>query len=110
MKPMTKLFAPLLILTAGLTTGVATGHTAEVHSNGKGGGPWSDPASWRGKAVPRPADDAVISRGDNIVFDRNDEGKVSCHQLFIDPRGSLTFKTGMGKQVFCAGGPIEAFG
>ena len=88
----------------------ATAQAAEVHSNGKGGGPWSDPASWRTKAVPTPTDDAVISRGDVIVFDRNDDGQISCQQLFIDPRGSLVFKTGNGEQVFCAGGPIEAFG
>lgn len=83
---------------------------AELHSNGLGGGDWSDPLSWREKTVPKPEDDAVISRGDVIVFDRDDDGKTTCKQIFVDPNGSLTFKTGGGKIMLCVAGQIEAFG
>lgn len=82
----------------------------EVHSNGTGGGAWSDPESWRKKKVPGPDDEAIISRGDVLVFDRNDDGKVTCKQLSIDPRGGLTFKRGGGKITMVVGGLIESFG
>lgn len=85
-------------------------HADEVHTNGTGGGPWSDPESWRKKKVPGPDDEAIISRGDIIVFDRNDDGKVTCKQLSIDPRGGLTFKRGGGKITMVVGGMIECFG
>jgi len=83
---------------------------AEIHSNGLGGGDWSDPLSWREKTVPTPDDDAVVSRGDVIAFDRNDDGKVSCKQIFVDPGGTLTFKTGAGRLVLAPAGPIESYG
>lgn len=118
---------------------------AEVHSNGIGGGPWSDPDTWRAKKVPGPEDEAIIARGDSVVFDRNDDavslpgigaavvgsfpqalgkdgfaayasllggvrGKVTCAQLHIDPKGMLSFKSGMGKVVLCVSGPVESFG
>src|SRR5204862_6192857 len=82
---------------------------AEVHSNGLGGGDWSDPLSWREKSMPTPEDDAVISRGDVIAFDRNDDGKTTCKQIFIDPNGTFTFKTGQGRVVCSVGGQIESF-
>lgn len=83
---------------------------AEVHSNGLGGGDWSDPLSWREKLVPTAEDDAVISRGDIIAFDRDDDGKTSCKQMFIDPNGAFTFKTGGGKFTCCVAGQIESYG
>lgn len=89
---------------------VAPAPAAELHSNGLGGGDWSDPLSWREKAVPTPDDDAVISRGDVIAFDRDDDGKTTCKQIFIDPKGALAFKTGRGRTVCSVAGPIEAFG
>jgi hypothetical protein len=82
---------------------------AEISSNGTGGGAWSSPATWRGK-VPGPDDDVVIQKNDIVTFDRNDDGKVSCQKLQIDPKGVLTFKTGAGKQVCCIGDAIESFG
>ena len=82
---------------------------AEVTSNGTGGGKWDDPATWRTKAVPAPGDDVVIAKDDVIVFDRANDGKVACKQLFLDPRGKLTFKTG-GNRLFCVNGPIESHG
>jgi hypothetical protein len=112
---------------------------AEVTSNGTGGGAWSDPTTWRGKTVPGPEDDAVVARGDLVVFDRNDDtlayvetaaslvggdniwadcaallvgsqGKTTCRQLLIDPKGMLTFKSGAGRLCFCCAGPVEAYG
>lgn len=83
---------------------------AEVTTNGTGGGPWSDPATWRGKAVPGPKDDVVIQKFDVVQFDKNDDGKISCHKLQIDPRGALMFKTGAGKQVCCIADAIDSFG
>ena len=93
-----------------LFVGASSVSGAEVHSNGKGGGAWSDPATWRGKAIPSPEDEVVIARGDVVVFDRNDDGKNTCAKLFIDPQGALRFKTGMGKVIFVLGGPLESFG
>ncbi len=83
---------------------------AEISSNGTGGGTWSDPATWRGKAVPGSKDDVVIQKFDIVHFDKNDDGKISCNKLQIDPRGALMFKTGAGKQVCCVADAIESFG
>lgn len=83
---------------------------AEISSNGTGGGPWTDPATWRGKIVPGPADDVIIQKHDVVLFDRNDDGKVSCHKLQLDPKGVLLFKTGAGKVVCCVSESIENFG
>ena len=95
---------------AALSLALAPAGAAELHSNGLGGGDWSDPLSWREKAVPTAEDDAVISRGDIMAFDRDDDGKTTCKQIFIDPNGSLTFKTGGGRIVCCVAGQIESFG
>jgi len=83
---------------------------AEIASNRAGGGPWSDPATWRGNKVPGPADDVVIQKHDIIIFDRNDDGKTTCQKLQIDPKGGLTFKKGAGKVVCCIANEIENFG
>lgn len=88
----------------------APSSAAELHSNGLGGGDWSDPISWREKVAPTAADDVVISRGDVITFDRNDDGKTSCNRIYIDPNGSLVFKTGGGKILCAPAGQVEAFG
>lgn len=82
---------------------------AEVTTNGTGGGTWSDATTWRRGAVPKSEDEVTIRKGDAVVFDRKD-GKAACAKLFIDPRGSLTFKKGAGKLVFVTPGPIECFG
>ena len=62
---------------------------------------------WRGKAVPGPGDEVVIAKDDVITFDRNDDGKITCKKLFLDPRGKLTFKTG-GKRILCVDGQVES--
>ena len=85
-------------------------HGAEISTNGLGGGAWSDPATWGGKVVPTSGDDVVIQKNDIVSFDRNDDGKISCRKLQIDPKGVLAFKTGAGKQVCCIADAIENFG
>ena len=83
---------------------------AEVASNGTGGGPWTDPATWRGNAVPGAADDVVIRKFDVVTFDRDGGGKPSCRKLLVDPKGVLLFKTGVGKLVCAVAEEVEAFG
>jgi hypothetical protein len=102
---------PLGII-AGVVTlwlGGGTAAAKEITTNGAGGGRWSGPATWRGKRVPRATDDAVIQKGDAVVFDRNDVGKVTCRKLFIDPKGVLTFRP-RGKRVLCLGDAVESYG
>ncbi len=102
------IFLGLLAIASCATTLRAAG---EVHSNGTGGGLWSDSATWRTKTVPGPDDSAIVSAGDAVVFDRDDsaDGKRSCKDVYIDPEGSLTFKAG-GKRVLSVQGPIESYG
>jgi hypothetical protein len=83
---------------------------AEITTNGAGGGRWGDPATWRGNAVPGPDDDVVIRKGDVVVFDRNDDGKVTCRKIQIDPKGALTFQTEAGKRVCCVADGIDSYG
>lgn len=83
---------------------------AEIYSNAAGGGAWSEPATWRGGAVPGPEDDVVLARDDTVTFDRNDDGRVTCRQLSLDPRSVLEFKTRAGSILFSAGGPIDSYG
>ena len=80
-----------LLVLAGLSP------AAEIASNGLGGGPWTDPATWRGQTVPTAGDDVVILKNDVVVFDKADDDKVACRKLQIDPKGGLTFKKGGGK-------------
>jgi parallel beta-helix repeat protein len=103
---------PQFWITSGIILLVAApaARAAEIVSNRAGGGPWSDPASWRGNKVPGPDDDVVIQKHDVMSFDRNDDGKITCRNLQIDPKGGLTFKKGAGKVVCCAAGEIENFG
>src|SRR6185295_7730642 len=84
---------------------------AEVTSNGTGGGNWSDPATWRTKAVPAATDDVVISKGDSVVFDRNDGGdKVTCQKLYLDPASVLSWKTGAGAMMLTLSDALESYG
>lgn len=83
---------------------------ADVHSNGRGGGAWSDPASWSGRRLPEPEDAAVIARGDTILFDRDDSDRITVAQIAIDPKGTLAFRPGGGRMVLTLGGAIECYG
>ncbi|MGE0606991.1 MAG: hypothetical protein AB7O62_07850 [Pirellulales bacterium] len=84
--------------------------SAEIYSNSVGGGTWSDPATWRGGAVPTAEDDVVIARDDTVVFDRDDSEGVTCQLLSLDPRSALTFKSGMGRVVLSAANVVESYG
>jgi parallel beta-helix repeat protein len=103
-------YGTLLTAVATLLAGSGYAGSAEITTNGAGGGRWGDPATWRGNAVPGPGDDVVIRRGDVVVFDRNDDGKVSCRKLHIDPKGALTFQTEAGKKVCCVADEIDSYG
>jgi len=83
---------------------------AEIYSNATGGGAWSDRATWRGGVVPAPEDDVVLAHDDTVTFDRNDDSRVTCRQLSLDPRSVLQFKTGAGPILFSAGGLVESYG
>ncbi len=83
----------------------------EMHSNGLGGGRWSDPAAWRQKRLPAPDDPVVIAAGDRIVFDVADDAAVHCRGLFIDPKGALVWLAEEGrKRTLRVAGPIESYG
>src|SRR5215471_6089991 len=99
-----RVLASVLLVTALglLTAGV---RAAEIHSNGRGGGEWSDPATWRGKAAPGPDDDVVIARGDAVVFDRNDD-----HVKFSETGAALvgSAATAIGPRTLGAGAVLLA--
>jgi hypothetical protein len=97
---------PFLLLLAFAAAGAGAG---EIYSNGTGGGLWSEPGSWRTKAVPGPEDTAVISAGDTVVFDRDDGDRITCRDLALDPGGALTFEPG-GRRIMVVAGPVEAYG
>ena len=82
---------------------------ADVHSNGTGGGAWSDAATWRTKTVPAADDSVVIAAGDAVEFDCDDDAKVSCKDLALDPDAILGFKPG-GKRVLVIAGLIDSYG
>ena len=100
--------SPIVIATCLIawTTGVAR----EEYSNGRGGGYWSDPATWRTGAVPGADAVVVIGRDDNVIFDRNDIDRVTCRQLFIDKKGKLSFKTKAGRIRASFGGLVQSNG
>ena len=90
--------------------GGTAGFSAELYSNGVGGGPWTEPASWRGKAVPGTGDVVVVATGDTIVFDGNCTNRTACCQIMIDPQAALTFKADNAPHRLSVGGSIEAYG
>lgn len=73
MRPWKQWIGLVAVAWLGLVVVAPSSSAAEIYSNGKGGGPWSDPTTWRGKAAPGPEDDVVIARGDEVIFDRNDD-------------------------------------
>lgn len=82
----------------------------EIHSNGRGGGAWSDPATWHGGRVPGPEDVAVIAMRDQVSFDRNDSDRVTCRALYLDPEAVLQLRVGREDLLMVVGGPIESYG
>lgn len=86
------------------------GQGAEIYSNAIGGGPWTDTSTWKGGVVPGPEDDVVLARDDVVTFNRNDDKRVTCRQLMLDPRSVLQFKQGAGPIVLTVNGPVESYG
>jgi hypothetical protein len=89
---------------------LAETNAKEIHSNGLGGGRWSEASTWRGGALPTAEDDAVISARDTVLFDRDDVETPTCKQLILDPNSNFAFQSGLGKRTLTVNGPIEAFG
>ena len=83
---------------------------ADIHSNGRGGGVWSDPGTWKGSALPGTGDVAIVATGDGVIFDGTNTERLTCRQLMIDPRGILSFKADEGQYVLSVGGPVETYG
>ena len=83
---------------------------ADVHSNGAGGGAWSDPGTWRTRTVPGSNDVVTVAGDDHVVVDLTDEKRIACKELNVDPRGMLSFKRGAGKIVLNVAGVVEAYG
>lgn len=82
----------------------------EVHSNGLGGGRWSEATTWRGGIIPTAEDEAVIAARDSVLFDRDDSDRPTCRQLILDPKSNLVFQSGLGKRTLTVDGPVEIFG
>jgi Right handed beta helix region len=105
-----RLAAKLVLVVVGLGALASPLPAAEISTNTTGGGAWSEAATWKGKKVPGPEDEVVIAKGDTVVFDRDDDGKVTCLKLFIDPQGALKFKTNAGRITCCVAGVVESYG
>ncbi len=82
----------------------------EVHSNGLGGGRWSEGTTWKGGMVPTAEDDAVIAARDTVLFDQDDTEKPTCKQLLLDPNSNLAFQSGLGRRTLSVDGPVESYG
>jgi len=82
----------------------------EIHSNGTGGGLWSNPSTWMGGKVPDSNDTVIISMRDNVVFDVSGKEEPSCSGLKIDPEGILAFKKMPGILVLTVKGGIKSYG
>lgn len=98
----------LMAAVAAADSGSAAGR--EVHSNGSGGGRWSEPSTWHGGQVPSAADTVVIAMRDTVEFDQDDHSGDTCAALFLDPEAVLTFRQGRGDRTLSVGGIIESYG
>jgi hypothetical protein len=105
----------MLVLIAALAFSPALPHAQaqevkEIHSNGVGGGEWSDPNTWRGNIVPSAKDDVTITAGDLVIFDKDHSDTITCGNIYIDPRSVLAFKNSLGPKVMSIAGSIESYG
>lgn len=83
---------------------------SEIHSNGSGGGRWSESSTWHGGQVPSAADMVVIGMRDVVEFDLDDHSGDSCAALFLDPEAVLEFRPGRDDRTLSVGGIIESYG
>ncbi len=84
--------------------------SVEIHSNGSGGGRWSEPSTWHGGQVPGSTDTVVIAMRDQVEFDVDDSDRDSCAALFLDPEALLSFRPGRDSRTLSVGGAIESYG
>lgn len=93
-----------------VTASFAQAGGVEIHSNGRGGGLWSEPETWHGRQVPGPEDTVVIAMRDRVEFDRDDRDRPSCAALYLDPEAVLSFRSGRERRTLTVAGPIESYG
>jgi len=85
---------------------------AEIHSNGSGGGRWSDPATWHGSRLPAADDTVVIATGDTVAVDAAaaDTGAM-IRGLSIDPDSALVLRAIEARSLLLTiAGPVECYG
>ena len=99
------LLLPGLVFSAPSTTALK-----EVHSNGSGGGSWSDPTTWHDGVVPGAEDRVVITTSDRVVYDGGATDNPDCAGLYIDPDGLLTFSLDGRHHQLTVAGPVETYG
>ena len=80
---------------------------AERHTNGLGGGLWTDPGSWHGQVSPAATDVVVIASGDTL---QADAGEAVCAGLLIDPDGVLAARPAGTPRRLLVTGPVESYG
>jgi hypothetical protein len=97
------------VLVSLMLFGCAAAHGDEVSSNALGGGPWSDPATWRGDRVPAAGDIVIVQKNDIVTYDGS-RAEPTCQKLQVDAKGVLLFKTGGGDLVLSVNEGIECFG
>lgn len=93
-----------------LVAPLASAGGEEIHSNGRGGGLWSEPETWHGNRVPGPEDTVVIAMRDRVEFDRDDREEPTCGALYLDPEAVLTFREGRHRRTLSVAGPVESYG
>lgn len=89
---------------------VGLAYPSELHSNGRGGGAWTDPLSWREKIVPFSADTVILTAGDTVEFDGDGRTEASCRRLLLDPQSTLTFRDDGETHVLSINGGVESYG
>jgi hypothetical protein len=87
--------------------GLGSAMGAERHSNGLGGGPWTDPGTWHDKVVPGATDVVVIASGDTLQLDAE---TAACGGLLIDPDGVLTARPDDRARLLRLTGSLESYG
>lgn len=83
-----------------------------VHSNGRGGGRWTDPGTWHGGRVPGPTETVVVATRDTVEWDGTDASGTACARIQVDPAGTLAFRSPPGneKYTLTVNGAIESYG
>lgn len=89
---------------------VGMAYPSELHSNGRGGGAWTDPATWRENIVPFSPDTVILTAGDTVEFDGDGQSEASCRRVFLDPRAALTFRDDGETHVLSVDGPVDSYG